>query len=105
MHDLVLRAFVGPPPARYVCRHLNNTPSDCRLSNIEWSSVSVNQMDRVGNGTSNRGEANGSAKLTADDVRAIRGSSSSRGTLAGFYGVTVSCIDSIKRRRTWDWLE
>jgi len=108
VHDLATAAFLGPKPRRQQVRHINGDNTDNRLSNLLYGTCSENQMDRVAHGTSNRGEANGHAKLTADDVLTIRGVSTrgtSRSDLAAMYGVTVSCIDSIVRRTRWAWLE
>lgn len=47
------------------------------------------------------GSARPNAKLTEDDVRAIKFSSDSYGTLATRYGVASSTIQNIFRGRTW----
>ena len=66
VHELVLRAFVGPPPKGYECRHLNGTPNDNRLSNLQWSTRRRNFQDRKWHaGTT-------TTKLRPDDVREMR---------------------------------
>jgi hypothetical protein len=47
------------------------------------------------------GMAHGRAKLTEDDVRAIRADIRSQAQLSKLYGVTKTNIYSIKRRETW----
>jgi hypothetical protein len=42
VHALVLLAFVGPPPEKHECRHLNGNPSDNRLENLRWGTRSEN---------------------------------------------------------------
>ncbi len=51
VHHLVLEAFVGFRPDGMECRHKNNNPSDNRLDNIEWSTKSINNLDRVARGS------------------------------------------------------
>ncbi|CQD07126.1 NUMOD4 motif protein [Mycolicibacterium conceptionense] len=50
VHDLVLAAFVGPKPNGQEARHLNDSKSDCRLSNLAYGTRSDNQRDAVRNG-------------------------------------------------------
>ena len=45
VHRLVLLAFVGPPPKKSECRHLNGVPSDNRLENLKWGTRSENIGD------------------------------------------------------------
>jgi hypothetical protein len=72
-YRLVLEAFVGPCPPGMEGRHYpDQNPSNNRLENISWATASCNQMDRVENGTSNRGERQGQHKLTAKGVLVAR---------------------------------
>lgn len=48
-----------------------------------------------------RGEANKSAKLTAEQVLAIRGEVGTLQQIAERYGVSVFCVHAIKRRKRW----
>ena len=51
VHALVLLAFVGPPPEKHECRHLNGNPSDNRLENLRWGTRSENIADAIRHGT------------------------------------------------------
>lgn len=51
VHQLVLRAFVGPRPDGAVTRHLNGDPSDNRLANLAYGTVRENNRDTVRHGT------------------------------------------------------
>lgn len=107
VHALVLRAFIGPCPDGMECRHKNGDRSDCRLENLEWSTRSDNQMDRVAHGTSNRGEAHGLAKLSSEQVVAIKASLSAGEpvkAIAHRYGVSLGAVYGIKRGDNWSWL-
>lgn len=72
VHALVLEAFVGPRPANKEARHLNDIPSDNRLSNLRWGFRKENFQDRRVNGIDTRGERCGGAKLRLCCVKAIR---------------------------------
>lgn len=98
VHDLVMRAFVGPPPPKHECCHNNGDPKDNRLSNLRWGTRSENNFDAVRHGT--RG------KLTAQQVADIRAQlkNETRGlqsALARQYGVALCTINSIKFNRVY----
>lgn len=48
-----------------------------------------------------RGEDNGNAKLTADQIRSIRASTSKQVDIAAQYGVSPLTISQIRHRKTW----
>jgi len=51
VHRLVLEAFVGPRPLRYVCCHGNGVPADNRVENLRWDTESANVRDSILHGT------------------------------------------------------
>lgn len=61
-----------PPVHPQQTRHLCNNPPCVNPRHLAVGSYSENQMDRVGAGTSNRGERNGRHRLTWEQVRDIR---------------------------------
>lgn len=62
-----------------------------------------NMADTIRDGTNNgpQGEKHGSAKLTEEQVKAIRASTKTHRTLAKEYGVVKSTIDRIINRQIW----
>lgn len=50
VHVLVLTAFVGPRPDGMVCCHYNGIPTDNRLENLRWDTISANALDDLRNG-------------------------------------------------------
>lgn len=50
VHRLVLETFVGPCPPGLIALHRNDNPSDNRLPNLRWGTVSDNARDSVRNG-------------------------------------------------------
>lgn len=101
VHRLVLEAFVGPCPDGMVTRHLNGVRDDNCIENLAWGTYGENAQDTAVHGRSTQGERNATAKLTEDDVRAIRSSQASAAKLASSYGVTQSTIYSVKSYSTW----
>jgi hypothetical protein len=61
--------------------------------------------DMIEKGRQARGERVHRARLTADQVRAIRASTDSERTLARAFGVTSTNIHHIRNRKNWRWLE
>lgn len=51
VHTLVMLAFVGPRPKGMHCRHLDGNPTNNSLSNLEYGTVTENQLDRARHGT------------------------------------------------------
>lgn len=104
VHRLVLLAFVGPPRRGRQCRHLNGCKWDNRLENLAWGTARQNARDRIRHGTAARGHRAGSAKLTPEQVIAIRHLAAT-GTrykdLCDEFGVTDVTISRIVNRRGW----
>jgi hypothetical protein len=118
-HRLVLLTFRGQPQPDQEARHLDGDPANNLLENLSWGTRLENAADKVRHGTMPLGERNGArthperlprgerhrnAKLTDDDVRAIR-TQRAMGVgvveLAARYGVTNALISHIARRRAW----
>lgn len=51
VHELVLRAFVGPRPEGFQTRHLNGQNTDNRLANLKYGTPVENAADKVLHGT------------------------------------------------------
>ena len=104
VHQLVLEAFVGPCPPRHECRHANDVPDQNTLENLCWGTRSDNLHDAVRNGKKQVGEKHHKAKLTEDQVLAIRQASGTRGLikyLAEKFNLEESAIRGIRSRKTW----
>ncbi len=107
---VVCRVAHGEPPTpRHHAAHKCNVPSCVAPAHLYWATPSENERDKIANGTSNRGERCGSAKLTEKDVHHIRQTRRESGLqykqIAERFDVTESAIRSICHRRTWAWLE
>jgi len=101
VHHLVLEAFVGPRPPGLICCHNDSNSSNQRATNLRWDTYSSNAHDAVAVGSMPRGEKAFGAKLTADQVRAIRADRRPQAEIARAFGVETSNISRIKTRDTW----
>lgn len=104
VHQLVMLAFVGPPPAGHVVRHLDGVRTNNTLSNLVYGTPHENHLDRYRHGTMLYGEDIATHKLTGDDVAAIR-TLLRRGidgrVIADLFGVSKTTISRIRRGETW----
>jgi len=104
VHILVCSAFHGRRPLGCEVAHNDGDKLNNAASNLRWATPRENNADRILHGTSNTGERQGLAKLTAEAVIAIRQRCKNREPhkkIAADYGVETSNISSIHRRRTW----
>lgn len=101
------------PKGLNVCHHCDNK-SCCNPNHLFLGNHSDNARDLVSKGlfhpkgTQIFGEANANSKLREDDVKTIRDSVKNgvkRKILAAQYGVTVSTIGDIVRKKNWSHIE
>jgi hypothetical protein len=74
---------------------------------LRWATTRENEADKIEHGTRLRGMSIGNAKLTADDISAIRSlcGTMRQSEIAALYGVKQTTISAIKRRQIWAWLD
>ena len=103
LHHALLLAFVGPCPPGCEARHLDDNPDHFALDNLAWGTRAQNVADKRRNGGFPRGERSVSAKLTADQVREIRGrvGGETLRALAAEYGVSHTAIRRAAAGWTW----
>lgn len=96
-----LKTGIDPGTLR-VCHKCDNAPC-CEPSHLFQGTSSDNRIDCVTKGrhASRKGSKNPSAKLTVTQARKIRVSNESNLALAALYGVSRSCINSIKLGKSW----
>jgi hypothetical protein len=103
VHTLVLEAYIGPRPDGSIARHGKRGTLVNTADNLSWGTPRKNQLDRVRDGTSNRG-SRGSAKLARLDVLKIRAYQNvvSVPYLAERFGVTRNTIKRILDGEAWN---
>lgn len=105
VHRLVLLTFRGICPEGHAASHLNGDRLDNRLENLEWESWSDNLLRKRDHGTMPRGVTHHAARLSPDDVRAIRADPRPQVEIARDYPVGQSVISRIKSRKAWAHVE
>ena len=104
-HRLIAFAFVSGYKEGYHVNHINGVKTDNRPENLEWVPLETNVKHSWRTGLCDvRGEKNGTAKLSARRVRAIRRALALNmplSTVACIAGVTRNTIRSIKDGVTW----
>jgi NUMOD4 motif len=104
VHVLVLSAFAGTCPRGSQACHGPGGRADNRWpENLSWGTAGDNHgRDRRRDHTTPRGEHDGNAKLTWEQVCEIRMiTGTSQQVIADAYGVTQSTISKIRRGRLW----
>ncbi len=100
----------GPAPsprheAAHSCGHGNQ--GCCTKQHLSWKTHAGNMADMVDHGTSPRGERNGQAELTADEVLEIRALSGvhSHRVIGKMFDISRQHVGGIINKRSWAWLE
>lgn len=104
VHRLVLEAFAGPAPPGMECLHLDNNRANSAIDNLKWGTRKENMEQMVASGTSAKGIKNHKAKLTDDNIIAIRKlvlSGKTHKEIAREFGVVRSVISLISSRKIW----
>lgn len=91
----------GEEPGQLSVMHKCDNPSCVNPEHLALGTHQDNMRDRDTKGRQARGETSASAKLTENDVRAIRADTRGCRRLARAYGVGVSAIVSVRNRTTW----
>lgn len=107
IHRLVAAAFIGPRPDGLEACHNDGVCTNNHVDNLRYDTHKNNGLDASRHGlfAGRHGENNARAILTGeDDVREIRRLSDSGvkdNELSARYGLSVSGIRQITKRRTW----
>lgn len=95
-------AHGAPTPAYLQAAHSCGNSSCVNPNHLSWKTQSENEADKISHGRSNRGVLSASAKLTAEDVAAIRAANGvTQQELADQYGVSRGHIASLRNGRFW----
>lgn len=91
----------GLIPDGLIIRHKCDNPKCVNPSHLESGTRLDNQRDMVERGRSCTGTKNGVAKLTDDDIRAIRASDEGLTACGRRFGITYQNVWMIQTGRTW----
>lgn len=107
-HRLSCEIWYGSPPTpHHEVAHSCRNRHCFNPKHLRWATRTENQLDRIADGTHNRGERCGQSKITEDDVRLIRyevGRGTPQAVFARHFGLATRTVSMIVRRETWAWL-
>ena len=98
---IVAKLFLGERPLNYVVNHKDGNTLNNNLCNLRWDTPKANHADKLKHGTSNTGERCNWAKLTKEQVIAIRNDDRLQRVIAEEYGVRQNTISRIKNGTRW----
>lgn len=106
VHHLVLNTFVGPKPYDGAhSRHLDGNRKNNKLENLKWGTAMENSHDRANNDMWLKGERIGTSTLKEHQVKELIESSKPHQYFADKFGVTRSCVCSIRNGRSWKHMD
>lgn len=100
----VCEATYGPAPSpRHHAAHNCGNAWCVNPRHLRWATPVENNADKLSHGTHNKGERHGNAKLTNDQVRAIRAMDGTEphSAIASRFGVSQTMVSRIIRRDGW----
>lgn len=107
LHHVILHTFVGERPEGTECCHYDGNDSNNRLENLRWDTHKGNEGDKVRHGTSNRGERNGSSKLSKELVKEVRSlyqtGQYSYAKLSKRYSISLGTLSPLIKGITWNY--
>lgn len=104
VHTLVLTAFIGPCPDGMECCHEDGNRANNCLENLRWGTDQSNIDDRERHGNTARGERNGRAKISPEDVleiKKLRGQGMPFRKIARKFGLVHRQIIRIVNEEAW----
>lgn len=102
-HRRAYELFVGPIPDGLIVRHSCDVPPCVNPAHLLAGTHADNARDCVERGRKAIGSRAGTAKLTEDDVRAIRSlpPTVQLAPIAERYGITQAQVSKIRHRKAW----
>lgn len=105
VNRVVALFFLPNPENKPEVNHIDGDRTNNALDNLEWSTRAENEQHASGHGLKAvRGSSNANAKLTADDVIAIRANPEDIKGHCERLGVARRTIKDVIERRTWTHL-
>ena len=106
IHHLVASAFIGACPKGFQHDHIDKDTSNNRVDNLRYCTVKEQNKFKAKSGVL-KGERNGQAKLTRDQViqiRQARGAGKTLSEIATLFSISFQHVSDIIHRKRWGWL-
>jgi hypothetical protein len=109
VHRLVWVETNGPIPAGLFVCHKCDVPTCINPAHLWLGPPAANTADMWAKGRgrsrASKGRANGQAKLTDDQVRAIRAAAGTQKVIAAQYGVNQTRVSQIRLGKSWSHVD
>jgi hypothetical protein len=104
-HRVAYEMFIGPVPEGSDVLHDCDNPACVNHEHLHLGDDVINQRESVQRGRHKaKGEENNRAKLSEDDVRAIKSCPDTHVVIAKRFGVSASAISHIKAGHNWSYV-
>jgi len=104
-HAFICRHAHGPAPSpEHEVAHSCGRRVCCNKRHVRWATSQENNQEKIRHGTIARGRRNPRARLTEDEVRAIRVAPGYLREIADKYGISISGVYHVRAGHTWAWL-
>lgn len=100
-HRAAFEAFVGPVHAQHDVCHRCDVRACCNPDHLWLGTRAENMRDAMAKSRLPRGVEKPFAKLTDDDVRAIRAADGTQSEIARRFGIDQSGVSEIRSRKRW----
>jgi len=106
-HRVSYELFKEPIPNEMCVLHKCDTPSCVNPDHlfIGTQKDNMHDMHRKGRGPNLKGSNSGKAKITEDDVRAIRADNRPHKIISQDYPISVKSVTNIRCRSNWPWVK
>ena len=104
-HRLAWEEANGPIPAGVHVCHKCDVTACVNPDHLFLGTPAENMADKVGKNRQCRGESRPLAKLSEDDVRAIRAAKGTLAEIAEKYGVRFQTVHKVRARISWKHVE
>lgn len=100
---LCAEAHGGEPGPQFQVAHSCGNKDCVNPTHLRWDTPKGNAADKIAHGTTSRGERHGAAKLTAEQVREIRGLEGKmpKTEIGRRYGINSMHVLRLMRRERW----
>jgi hypothetical protein len=94
-----------PPTPSHEAAHSCHNPACINPRHLRWATRLENEGDKNLRGTRPKGEHHANARLSDEDVRAIRADRRPQREIAKSYGISQTPVSKIKRLESWKHIQ
>ncbi len=101
VHRLIALTFMGPCPENHEVAHNDGDRLNSKASNLRYATRAENMQDAIKHGTAAVGHHNRMAKLSPEQVSAIRNDNRTLKDIATEYGISRSSVSHVRNKKTY----